>query len=159
MTRSVTSGIIGIRKLSESPADLIQDYVNFLQSEPPVQGSGSPAGVGFLMTRHIPAEYGPGVAVKKPEIIYTSGVMHQVGSHSLGGWGTRQLSSNGFVTSSDGTYVQLDPTTLSATGAEPMTLTLHHDVFFGSSHGPIEATGSGSVATVMLWAIPASVVR
>jgi len=157
MTRSVSSGI-GIRKLSETPADLIQDYVNFLKSEP-IQGSGSPAGVGFLMTQHIPAEYGPGVAVQKPDIIYTWGVLHQVGTHSLGGWGTRQLSSNGFAPSSDGIYVQLDPTTLSATGAQPMALSLHHDVFVGSSRGPIEGTSSGSVATVMLWAIPASPVR
>jgi hypothetical protein len=40
-----------------------------------------------------------------------------------------------------------------------MALTLHHDVLIGSSTGPIESTSSGSVATVMLWAMPASIVR
>src|SRR5438552_3170924 len=116
MARSVTSGI-GIRKTSETPEELIGDYVNFLKSQPSVQGSGTPAGVGLIMTQHVAAEYGPGVAVKKPEIIYTFAVLHQVGSRSLAGWGTRQLSSGGFALSTDGVYVQLDPSgTLNATG-------------------------------------------
>ena len=159
MARSVTS-TVGIRKMSETPAELIQDYVDFLNSQPVVQGSGTPASVGFQMTQHAPAEYGPGAADKKPEIIYSWGILHRVGTHSLGGWGTRQSSNSGFAQASDGVYVQLDqPDTLTASGASPMKLSLHHDVLIGSSLGPTESTSFGSVATVMLWAIPASVVR
>lgn len=162
MARSVdiSAGSI-IRKLSETPGELIQDYVDFLKAQPVVQGSGQPAGVGFLMTQHVPAEFGTGVEEKRPEVIYTTGVLHLTGTRSLGGWGTRQLSSTGFAPSTNMIYVQLDqPGNLSATGATPMTLTLHHDVLIGSS-GPavLESTLPGSVATVMLWAIPAYIVR
>jgi hypothetical protein len=159
MVRSV-SGTVGIRKQSETPAELIQDYVDFLNSQPVVQGSGTPASVGFQMTQHVPAEYGPGAADKKPEVIYSWGVLHRVGTHSLGGWGTRQSSNSGFAHATDGVYVQLDqPDSLNASGASPMKLTLHHDVLIGSTIGPTESTSAGSVATVMLWAIPASLVR
>jgi hypothetical protein len=149
----------GIRKLSETPAELIQDYVDFLKSQPTVQGSGQPAGVGFLMTQHVPAEFGPGIETKPPEIVYTHGVLNLVGVHNLGGWGTRQLSSTGFALSGS-IWVQLDqPASLNASGAAQMTLTLHHDVLVGSTTGVLESTLPGSVATVMLWAIPASIIR
>ena len=149
-----------VRKLIETPAELIQDYVDFLKSQPTVQGSGQPAGVGFLMTQHVPAEFGPGIETKQPQIVYTQGVLHLVGVHSLGGWGTNQLSSTGFAPSANMIYIQLDqPASLSASGASQMTLTLHHDVLVGSTSGVLESTLPGSVATVMLWAIPASVIR
>ena len=160
MSRSVTS-TVGLRKMSETPEELIQDYIDFLKSQPVVQGgSGIPASVGFQMTQHVPAEFGPGTADRKPEIIYSWGVLHRVGTHSLGGWGTRQSSNSGFAQATDGVYLQLDqPETLNASGASPVKLTLHHDVLIGSSLGPTESTSFGSVATVMLWAIPASLVR
>lgn len=161
MSLSVTRPTgIGIRKLNETPADLIQDYVDFIKSQPVIQGSGQPGGAHFLMTQHIPAEYGPNVTEKPPEIIYSWGVFHLVGTHSLGGWATRQSSNNGFLPSTAGIFVQLDPPgTLTATGAKPMDLTLHHDVLIGSTRTVIESTMYGSVATVMLWAVPASSVR
>jgi len=162
MVRSVGSEI---GKLSETPAQLIQDYVDFLKSQPTVTGSGTPAGVGFQLTQHVPAEFGSGIETKPPQTAYTSGVLSLVGVHSLGGWGARQFSSTGFANSagfapSGSIWVQLDqPASLRASGASPMTLTLHHDVLVGSTPGVLESTLPGSVATVMLWAIPADLVR
>jgi hypothetical protein len=159
MARSV---IRGIRNASETPEELIQDYINFLKSQPREVGGGTPASVGFLMTQHTPAQYGPGAADKKPEVIFSLGWLRQVGN-GLGGTGTRQSSNSGnsgFAESSDSIYVQLDPPgTLNATGAAPMTLSLHHDVLVGSTIVPVESTSPGSVATVMLWAIPAYGIR
>ena len=161
MSLSFTKPQVGsvVRKLSETPEELIQNYVDFVKSQT-VQGSGQPGGARFLMTQHIPAEYGRGVTEKQPEIIYSWGTFHLVGTHSLGGWATRQSSNNGFLPSTAGIFVQLDPPgTLTATGSKPMDLTLHHDVLVGSTPSFVESTFDGLVATVMLWAIPAVAVR
>jgi hypothetical protein len=77
-----------------------------------------------------------------------------------GGRGTRQSSNRGLAQATDRVYVQPDqPDALNVRGASPMKLTLHHNVLIASTLGPTESTSPGSVATVMLWAIPASVVR
>ena len=81
MVRSI--GRSGITKVSETPAELIQDYVDFLNPQPVLASSSAPAFVGFQLTQHVPAEYGPGATEKKPEIIYSWGTLHRVGTHSL----------------------------------------------------------------------------
>jgi len=153
----------------ETPAQLIKQYVDWLKSHPSGAGANEPASVGFMMAQDVPLEFGTEIAVSsrglQPEIIYSQGNLSISGGTSLVGHGFARSSSDGFGKAVS-ISVRLDaPGTLTVNSGEPMSLTLHHDVLFGSTPSPSphlltdESTSGGSAATIMLWAIPASVVR
>jgi hypothetical protein len=87
------------------------------------------------------------------------------GGTSLVGHGFARSSRDGFGKAVS-ISVRLDAGgTLRVNSGDPMSLTLHHDVLFGSTPNPSphlltdESTSPGLAATIMVWAIPASSVR
>ena len=165
----MTLSRVVIRNPVETPAQLLKQYVDWLKSHPSGAGANEPASIGFMMALHVPLEFGPDVAVSsrglQPEIIYSQGNLSISGGTSLVGHGFARSSNDGFGKSVS-ISVRLDPSgTLTVNSDDPMSLTLHHDVLFGSTPNPSphlltdESTSAGSVATIMLWAIPASIVR
>ena len=142
----------------ETASELIKQYVDWIKAQPTQGlGGGTPASIGFVLTQSNPASFGAQMATDAPEVIYSLGNLYYSGGVSLAGHGTRQSSKNGFVAQTSTIYVTVEGNgVLTASGAAAMTLTLHHDVLVGSTLMPVESTSPGSVAALMLWAIPAS---
>src|SRR5436189_819991 len=160
-----------VRNPVESPAQFIKQYVDWLKSHPSGTGNNAPASIGFMMAQDVPLDFGPDVVVSnasgglQPEIIYSQGNLSISGGTSLVGHGFARSSRDGFGKTVS-ISVRLDERgTLRVNSGDPMSLTLHHDVLFGSTPNPSphlltdESTSAGSVATIMLWAIPPSIVR
>ena len=95
--------------LTEMAEDLIRAYVNWLNSQTPVPpgGSGTPASVGFILSRGVPTDFGPGIAEHAPEgLVYAIGNLSLLGDAALRGPGRFQFSSNNFQTT-ETLWVQL----------------------------------------------------
>jgi hypothetical protein len=154
MAQSVI-GTIGTLK-AETAEQFVQQYVDWIRSQPHLsQGGGQPAAVGFMLTQSNPASYGAQLASSPAEVIFSWGNLYYSGGNTLAGSGTLQSSKNHFG-QTDTVYVSIDTNgVLTVSGALIMTTTLHHDVLVGSTPMPVESTSPGSVATLMLWMIPA----
>ena len=166
---AMTLSRVVIRNPAETPVQLIKEYVDWVKSHPSGAGTNEPASVGFMMAQNVPLEFGPDVAVSsrglQPAIIYSQGNLSISGGTSLVGHGFARSSGDGFGKTVS-ISVRLDAAgTLTVNSGEAMDLTLHHDVLVGSTPAPSphlltsESTSVGEVATLMLWGIPASVVR
>jgi len=162
---------VDVRNLVETPAQLIKQCGDWLKSHPPGTAENAPASIGFMMAQNIPIDFGPDIVVAsagsglQPEIIYSQGNLTITGGTSLVGHGFARSSRDGFGKAVS-ISVRLDERgTLRVNSGDPMSLTLHHDVLFGSTPNPSphlltdESTSPGLAATIMVWAIPASSVR
>jgi hypothetical protein len=139
---------------AETASQLIQQYVDWIESEPQGTG-GTPAGVGFMLTQNSPASFGTQPATSAPEVIYSSGVLRYSGGNTLSGYGTLLSNQNGFQTPINMLYVSLEAKgVLTVNGGTSWPLTLHHDVLVGSTFMPVESTSPGTLVTLMLWQIP-----
>jgi hypothetical protein len=108
-----------------------------------------------MLTQNNPASFGAQLANSPPEVIYSWGHLSYTGGNTLAGYGTLQSSKSSFnQTNTVYVSVQTDGV-LTVSGALAMSMTLHHDVLVGSTFMPVESTSPGSVATLMLWGIPA----
>jgi hypothetical protein len=142
---------------AETASQLIQQYVDWIISQPQTQGV--PARVAFILTQNNPASFGTQPATSQPELIYSYGMLAYSGGNTLSGYGTLQSNQNNFG-GTDMVYINLETNgVLTLNGGSSWPLTLHHDVLVGSTFMPVESTSPGSVVTLMLWEIPWSPVR
>ena len=142
---------------AETASQLIQQYVDWLRSQPRNQGGGTPASVGFVLTQNNPASFGTQLASSEPQVIYSYGALGYSGANTLSGYGSTLQSNKSSFTGTDMVYISVEANgVLILNGGLSLSLTLHHDVLVGSTFMPVESTSPGTVATLMLWAIPGS---
>ena len=142
----------------ETPEELIQQYVQWLGTEPSVNVN-IPASVGFILSESVPAVFGADIAFEKPQLVYSEGQLSAFG-HGLAGHGSARSSNDNFGQSQN-VFVQLDPSgVLRVNSISNIKLTLQHDVLVGDSDTTGDRSRSmGTVLTLMLWGIHAAAVR